>query len=166
MTTLATDRLALRPLVEADLDAFAALVGDAAAMRLIGDGLPMARSRAAQTLERIVRQWAEQGYGWWGAWEGETLVGWVGFRAEPFDGVPEMGWLLRSSHWGRGLAGEAVAAVTAHAFGVLGFSAVCGLIRPENVASRRLAARLGFVHRGNVDVGGARQEVYVRERAL
>jgi RimJ/RimL family protein N-acetyltransferase len=160
MASLATERLTLRPMCEGDLDVFAAVSADEAVARHIGGAV--SRAACVEKLARLTRQWREQGYGWWGARERDTLVGWVGFREEPY-GPAEIGWILRSGHWGRGLATEAAAAVIAYGFGALGFPAITCLIRPENAASLRLARRLGFVHVETLEVNGRVQVVFRRE---
>jgi RimJ/RimL family protein N-acetyltransferase len=56
-------------------------------------------------------------------------------------------WLLPSAR-GRGLAARAVKLVTGWAFESLGFDRVELTTAPDNAATRRLAARLGFVEEG------------------
>ena len=70
-----------------------------------------------------------------------------------------IGYLLHPGWQGRGLATEAVGALVAHCFGVLGLHRLQAEIHPENAASRALAERLGFrcegVMRGHLRVGEA-----------
>lgn len=51
--------------------------------------------------------------------------------------------LLRS-HWGSGLASEAVAALVAHGRGVLGLDKIIATVAPANLGSQRVLARAGF----------------------
>lgn len=162
MATLQTPRLRLRPLAGGDAEAFAEVCGDAEVMRHIGDGVARTPEACVRTLERMERQWAEQGYGWWGLFEAGRLVGAVGYRAEPWLGEPEIGWMLRADAWGRGLAREGGLAALAYGFDTLGFRVVNALVRPANVASQRLAERLGFAHLGTVEAAGVAQEWYTR----
>ncbi len=55
----------------------------------------------------------------------------------------EVGWGLRKAHWGNGYAFEAASACIDYAFETLGWDAVTHLIADENIASQRLAKRLG-----------------------
>ncbi|UYY79001.1 GNAT family N-acetyltransferase [Sphingomonas sp. R1] len=58
--------------------------------------------------------------------------------------VSEIGYLLARSHWGQGLAEEAIATVIEHLFLVEGQRRVFADTDPDNVYSRRLLERLGF----------------------
>lgn len=59
--------------------------------------------------------------------------------------LPEVGFLLAPDLWGRGLAHEAMTAVTAHLFASHPpLPALTAEVDPRNAASLRLLARLGF----------------------
>jgi len=60
----------------------------------------------------------------------------------------EIGYALRSSHWGHGYAREAVRLALDHAFGALGLRRIEADIDPRNTGSCRLVERLGFVREG------------------
>jgi ribosomal-protein-alanine N-acetyltransferase len=55
-----------------------------------------------------------------------------------------LGWILAPAFWHQGLMTEAAEAVLAHCFSAMEMHRVEALIEPENVASRGLAAKLGF----------------------
>jgi RimJ/RimL family protein N-acetyltransferase len=57
--------------------------------------------------------------------------------------LPELGWDLRSDHWGHGYATEAARGVLTHAADV-GLERVFSLITPGNVRSQAVARRLGM----------------------
>jgi RimJ/RimL family protein N-acetyltransferase len=71
---------------------------------------------------------------------------WVGrvgpWRPEGWPGT-EIGWAIVRDRWGRGYAGEAAVAATNWAFDALGWTDVVHSIAPENVASQRVAEKLG-----------------------
>jgi len=73
-------------------------------------------------------------------------------------GRAEVGYALRASHWGRGLAREALRLVLGHAFDTLMLRRIEADIDPRNAASCRLVERMGFVRegllRGRWEVGG------------
>jgi ribosomal-protein-alanine N-acetyltransferase len=70
------------------------------------------------------------------------------FRFEPRHRRAEIGYALRSDHWGRGFAGEAVALALDWGFRTLGLHRIEADIDPRNDGSRRLLKRLGFSSEG------------------
>jgi RimJ/RimL family protein N-acetyltransferase len=63
--------------------------------------------------------------------------------------------------WGRGYATEGARAALQYARDVLARDRIISLIRPENVASIRVAERLGAVLEGETDFFGNRTRAYV-----
>lgn len=61
--------------------------------------------------------------------------------------LPDFGYLLDSAHWGRGYAGEALAAFLAHRRRI-GSAFLTADTDPRNAASIRLLQRHGFVETG------------------
>jgi RimJ/RimL family protein N-acetyltransferase len=145
MLPLETERLTLRMLREADLDAYAAMLADAEVMRHIGDGKPMSRPDAWRSMATMLGHWQLRGCGLLAAVEraGGELVGRIGFwNPEGWPGF-EVGWMLRREHWGRGYATEGARAALKYAFTELQQPRIISVIRPENVRSVRVAERLG-----------------------
>jgi RimJ/RimL family protein N-acetyltransferase len=108
----------------------------------------LSRAETAVALRRYDRHWQEHGFGLLAVDDLETgaLVGRSGVqyhRQWPRD--PEVGWGLDPDWWGRGLATEAGAACVRWAFEELGRARLVSICTPENVASRRVMAKLGFV---------------------
>ncbi len=60
----------------------------------------------------------------------------------------EVGWGIVRAHWGKGYATEAAAAAIDWVFEELGWDEVIHVIAPDNVASQRVAAKLGSKNRG------------------
>jgi RimJ/RimL family protein N-acetyltransferase len=167
MITLETNRLTLRMLRESDFDAYAEMCGDAEVMRYIGDGQPLARPMAWRNLALMIGHWSLRGYGLLAAEERSSgvLAGRIGFWNP--DGWPgfELGWMLRRSFWGRGYATEGARAALDFAFTRLGQPHVISLIRAENVASIRVAERLGERLVDSADLMGKPALVYRITRA-
>jgi [ribosomal protein S5]-alanine N-acetyltransferase len=65
--------------------------------------------------------------------------------------LPEVGFLLRPDHWGKGLAHEAMVAVIAHLFATHDMAELTAEADPRNAASLRLLDRLGFVETGRAE---------------
>lgn len=73
----------------------------------------------------------------------------------------EIGWRLRRTCWDRGYATEAARPVLHHAFHTLGLPEVIADINPDNMASRRVAQKLGFRAVGNRWVGDRKLIRYI-----
>jgi RimJ/RimL family protein N-acetyltransferase len=162
MVTLETERLTLRMLREADLDAYAEMCADPDVMRYLGDGQPLARPMAWRNLAMLVGHWSLRGYGLWAVEErgSGVLVGRIGFWHP--EGWPdfELGWTLRRAFWGRGYATEGARAALRYAFTQMGRPHVISLIQPDNTASIRVAQRLGERLVGSTEVMGKPALVY------
>lgn len=140
---LHTERLILRPPRIEDFDGFAELQGDAEVAQFIGG--PVSRAEAWRRFLWQPGAWALQGFGMFsvierdsGQWLGQLgpwlPVGWPG---------NEVGWAFRRMAWGKGYALEAAKPAIDWAFEHLGWDDVIHCIDPGNVASQRLAERLG-----------------------
>lgn len=70
------------------------------------------------------------------------------FAINRAQGRAEVGYALRASHWGRGLAQEAVQLVLGHAFDALALRRIEADIDPRNAGSCRLVECMGFVREG------------------
>jgi RimJ/RimL family protein N-acetyltransferase len=160
--TLETPRLLLRMLREADLDAYAAMLGDAEVARYLGDGRPLTRPEAWRNLALMVGHWQLRGYGLWGVEERATgeLVGRIGlWNPEGWPGL-EVGWTLRRASWGRGFATEGARVAVRYGFEVMRLPELISLIRPDNTRSIRVAERLGERFDGTVELLGSVAQVY------
>jgi len=70
------------------------------------------------------------------------------FHIDREQGRAEIGYILQSSHWGQGLANEALTAVLRHARDQMGMRRIDADVDPRNAASLRCIERLGFVREG------------------
>ena len=73
----------------------------------------------------------------------------------------EVGWTVAPDRWGEGLATELGAASIAQAFGELGLADVVAFTLHDNVASRRVMDKLGFVYERDI-VHAALPHVFYR----
>ena len=80
---------------------------------------------------------------------------WVNGVSEVLEGDLELeiGWTILRASWSQGYATEAAIACRDHAFGELGHDRVISLIAPPNVASIRVAEKLGESYERDVDLG-------------
>ena len=164
---LVTERLLLRGLEPSDLDAYAEICADPEVRRYLGDGSPLDRPGAWREMAVLLGHWCLRGFGQWAVVErgsGE-LVGRAGlWQPEGWPGL-EVGWVLRRSHWGLGLATEAAWAALGHAFETLGAQRLISLIRPDNERSIRVAERLGERYERQVELSRMLHHVYRIDRA-
>lgn len=161
-TRLRTERLLLRQFREDDLDAFAAIQADPIVAQYVGDGSPTDREASWRLMALLLGHWTLRGHGQYAVVEraGGALVGRVGlWHPEGWPGL-EVGWLIGRDRWGRGYATEAARAVARTAFTELGVDRLISVIRPANVASIRVARKLGAVRDRTIDLHGHTVDVY------
>ena len=140
-----TERLVLRRLEPGDLDTVARWNADELHTRHLAG--PQTREQTREAFERWLRHWDEHGFGILAvvAKASGALIGRTGpqyHRAWPHD--PEVGWAFDTAWWSRGLASEAGRASIEWAFGELDFARVVSIPTEENLASRRVMAKLGL----------------------
>jgi len=150
---LRTKRLLLRHLHLLDAEPMYRIFGDAEVMRF-GDGV--------QSME-WVKGWlrtCRQHYRTWGFGpyavlkrSSREVIGYCGlFYFPDVAGQPEVeaGYRLVRSAWGNGYATEAAQAVRDYAFEKLGMKRLIALIDPSNIASVRVAEKLGMHYEKDV----------------
>jgi ribosomal-protein-alanine N-acetyltransferase len=143
---LETERLRLREVTLADLDFIAAMVADPEVMRFWPR--PCTRAEAQKGVLKQLAGYRRYGHGYWLTLDRQSSqpIGQVGLLMSVVEGAeqPALGYMLHRPFWGRGYATEAAAGVLKWAFEQYGYERVICLIRPENVASLRVAIRLGL----------------------
>lgn len=146
--TLQTERLILRPPTVEDFPRWADFMRDPDHTRFIGG--VQAPAQTWRTLMGVIGMWAATGEGMFSVIERSSGL-WLG-RIGPLHpyGWPgtEVGWSLHRDAGGRGYAVEAAAATMDHAFDRLAWTDVIHCVDPENLASARVAERLGSRNRG------------------
>jgi RimJ/RimL family protein N-acetyltransferase len=164
---LETERLLLRPLSLEDLDVFAAFYSDPEVMRYLGAGRTLSPDETAASFRRMLRSFELDGFGQLAverAKNGE-LVGRCGFlvwNAETLTPTTEaeatapteleIGYALGRDFWGQGYATEAATVVRDQALGPMGRTRLIAFVRPENLASARVAEKLGMRHERDVEL--------------
>jgi RimJ/RimL family protein N-acetyltransferase len=145
-----TERLILRRWFASDAGAMEAIWHEPQVWEALQPGRPFDPHQWRAMLDRHVRHWDVHGFGLWAVIPREDTqpIGWIGASHPTF--VPELaeeveiGWTLRPSLWGRGLATEGAMAAVEAAFGELPNERVISLIHPQNVRSMAVARRLGM----------------------
>ena len=143
---LETARLTLRPLRDDDLEPLWRLLRDGEALALWGE--PLDREGTRTWIERNKARYATHGFGRCALVLRATgeLVGDCGLIPTMVEGTPEveLGWIVARSHWGEGIATEAGQAWRDHAFTRLTLDRIVSMISKDNLASRRVAEKLGM----------------------
>ena len=164
---ITTERLLLRSFEEDDLDALAEMYGDAETMRFI-TGKPRSREETKKLLIAMRDRVAEVGHGLMATVLRETgeLVGRCGFYTWSIELLDEteIGWLVKREHWGKGLATEVGIALRDYGFEVLGHQRLISVIDPLNLASIRVAQKVGEHPWKGIEHEGRKVLVYAVER--
>jgi ribosomal-protein-alanine N-acetyltransferase len=142
-----TERLVLRHLSFDDLDALAAIQADPEVMRYFPSG-PRSREGALRELERCIAFQEQHGFSLWAAIDkaNDRLIGRCGLMRQLLQGREEVeiAYLIDRECWGRGLATEAALAIRDHGFAELGKDRLVSIIHRDNLASRRVAEKVGL----------------------
>ena len=146
MSVLETQRLVLREFQFEDLDALAAILCDRETMRYYPVSFDLAA--VADWIQRNRTRYANDGYGLWAMILKSTreLIGDCGLVRQSVDAVDEIeiGYHVRRDLWNQGYASEAARACRDFGFANLEVDRLISLIRPENLASRRVAEKNGM----------------------
>jgi ribosomal-protein-alanine N-acetyltransferase len=135
-------------------------------MRYVGS--PAGVKSRKETVERV-RQRISADHGGLGFWRVESRIDGAFYGLGALVRMPasddvELAYRLARPAWGRGIASEAGAALLDYAFRTLELPRVVAVTYPENHASQRVLAKLGFACQGELDYKGARTTFYVLER--
>lgn len=147
---LRTDRLVLRPLTEVDVPALFAIHADPLAMRYWSAPLWQDAQRGhdmvARDLDPALTDHLRLGIEL--AQSGSLVGTCTLFGISAQCRRAELGYMLSSAVWGRGLMHEALRGFLGHAFAELDLHRVEADTDPRNERSMRLLERLGFVREG------------------
>ena len=143
---LHTPRARLREVRPDDAEALLDIYGHPEGVRYLG--------RPPQTLEQVqarlqrMREDIERGEAaFWVMTDpgADRAVAYLGFfRWDPPHQSAELGYVLAPDRWGQGLMREVLPVLVRHGFEALGLHRMEARIDPGNVASIKLAGRLGF----------------------
>ena len=160
---LETKDLILREMTESDTDDLLVMFSDPRVMQSF-DNVIFDRAMMEKWVKRNLDHIEKHGYGLFSIIHktDNVLIGDCGLEYMEIDGEPvnEIGYDIRSDYWNRGYATQAAAAVRDFAFDQLGLTRVISLIRPENIASMRVAEKIGMTREKQIDRGGHPYWIY------
>lgn len=144
-----TERLRLRPFVQADAPRVRELVGAWAVARMLAR-VPFPYPPGAAE-EWIAGHDASRARGEdfpFAVTLHNRLIGCMGLNEDRDRGQMELGYWIAVSFWGFGYATEAARAILGFGFGWLGLAGIIARHYTENEASARVLRKLGFVETG------------------
>jgi [ribosomal protein S5]-alanine N-acetyltransferase len=147
MKTIQTERLILRPMKAADVDAMLAIFTDPLVMASFGI-TSFSRLQMEQWARRNLDHQDEFGYGLFSVIlkSSGLLIGDCGLEQMDVEGekVAELGYDFHSDFWHQSYATEAATAVRDFGFEELKLTKLVSLIRVGNHPSKRVAERVGM----------------------
>ena len=164
---LETARLMIRPFRAGDETALVALLGDAEVMRF-----SMSGPKPYDDIREDLHDWvANHRPGWPERWaiakrsSGEC-IGFCGFSFHEVAGewLWELGYRLLQHEWGQGFATEAATACRDWFFTSTPHRKFVLMIDPANVASARVAEKIGARHEFDAECYGVQVGIYVVRR--
>ena len=141
-----TERLLIRRITHKDMDALLAIMGKPEVMYAWEHGFT--KKDVRKWINRQLTRYRKDGFGYFAVIlkESGALIGQAGLMNSTINGneAVELGYILDNAYWHNGYGTEAARTCLEYAFEELGLKTVCCSIRPENVASIRVAERLGM----------------------
>ena len=149
-----TERLTFREMTIDDADLLVALLGDPDVMWVYPH--PFSRDEVQAWIDWNVQSYHARGFGLWvlALRDSGDFVGECGLTVQTVAGVTEIevGYQLLPAFWSRGLATEAVAACRDFGRDIAGLERVVAFIDPRNIASQRVAAKVGLAFEREVRI--------------
>ncbi len=132
-------------MLESDLESLLLIFTDPKVMAAF-DHPPFTHEQMSRWLKRNLDHQDEYGYGLFSVIFKETgeLIGDCGLEQMEDMGGAELGYDFRSDFWNQGYATEAATAVRDYTFNVLNLPQLISLIRVGNLASKRVAEKVGM----------------------
>jgi RimJ/RimL family protein N-acetyltransferase len=152
---LETNRLILRHLVMNDLDELFALYSDPEIRKYFPDGVKNYEDTKEELGWHMSGNPEHPELGLWATVHKETgkFIGRCGLLPWEIESKLEIevAYLLDKKFWHQGLATEAAAGILTYAFKNLNLSRIICLMHPDNIASQKVAERIGMTLAGKVN---------------
>lgn len=145
-TILKSTRIRLREYTHADIEELAAILGNEETMRFYSR--PKTRDECVGWIDWNLKLYAEHGFGLWvmESRQSGAFLGDCGLTPQLVEGVAdiEIGWHTKKEFWNQGFATEAAFACRDLGFNDFGLKHLISIIDPGNIASRRVAEKIGM----------------------
>ncbi|HWS89897.1 MAG TPA: GNAT family N-acetyltransferase [Pyrinomonadaceae bacterium] len=150
-----TERLVLRRFTPEDAEENYRIYTDPDNMRFMGRRPDSVEFERHHLRLHIANYYGRHDFGLWAVVlkEGGRLIGRCGLIYQQIEGAQEVevSYLIDKHYWGRGLATEAAREVAGLGFEKYGLTRLVAVINPENVASVRVAEKIGMKYERDVD---------------
>ncbi|MGD9141326.1 MAG: GNAT family N-acetyltransferase [bacterium] len=160
---LETRRLILRMMRPEDIDGLLKIFADPKVMKSFGVP-PFNRGQMEKWVWRNIIHQQKHGYGLFTVIhkDDQVIVGDCGLEHMEVEGKQEveLGYDFRSDYWNQGLASEAARAVRDFALFTLHMPRIISLIRPDNIASRKVSEKIGMKQEQTIMRGDERYFIY------
>ncbi len=165
-TIAETKRCVIREFAMEDLDALFELYANGEMSRYTEDLFPYEEEKEYQQAY-INNMYRYYGYGMWLVIlkENGKVIGRAGLEHREYleEVELELGYLIHKDYQGKGYATEVCQGILEYARENSGFTRINTLIEEGNIASIRLAEKLGFAYVADFDLNGKRAHRFVRE---
>jgi ribosomal-protein-alanine N-acetyltransferase len=159
---LLTARLTLRPIRQTDFPIVLAIFSHPATTAHRPDPRPETEPECRERVDRYLDHWADHGFGLWTLDHAGASIGIGGLTyRDGFSGL-NLSYHMLPDHWRKGFASELAAAAVDIAFQDLQATRVIGLVRPVNLASRRVLEKTGLTLAREIVYGGHPGLLYVK----
>lgn len=146
MNILETQRLYLREIQSSDCDYICLILQDIKVMYAWEHAF--SDKEVSQWIDENIMRYSRDGYSYWAVIEktSEKLIGVSGLLSEQADdkNYVGIGYIYNKKYWNRGYAFEGASGCLDYGFDRLKLTEITAQIRPENMASRKLAEKLGM----------------------
>lgn len=168
-----TERLLLREIVEADVDALFAMDSDPEVHRYLGNEPVTDKQQIVDVIQFIRRQYKDHGIGRWAIIDKQTneCIGWSGLKwvTEPINNhvhYYDLGYRLQQQYWGQGIATESAVGVLQYAFDVLQANEVFAIADVANTGSNKILQKIGMQQIETFLYDGTPHHWYKAERKI
>ncbi len=118
----------------------------------------------------VLGDYAKYGFGRFAlVWkENKEVIGFTGLKYLEEHKAVDLGYRMKKSFWGKGIATESSRPCLEYGFGELGLDRIIALSMEENIASIRVMEKLGFKFEANIidSLGPAVQYILLKEDFL
>ncbi|MEC3609339.1 GNAT family N-acetyltransferase [Bacillus glycinifermentans] len=165
---LTTGRLTLRHMTKKDVCNLLEIFSDPIAMEYYPSTKD--EEQTIEWIDRMLNNYAKHGTGIWIVEHKETgeFLGQCGIVPQEVEGVREMeiGYSFARRVWGNGYATEAAAACKRYGFENMNVQKLVSLIDIKNLASRKVAERIGMTPEKHIRKWGKEIVVYASETKI